>query len=123
MSSINPDELKSPSDLSIPFLTRPLGFTITQIRIDSLQEFGKLIKSFKIVNDDALSNVTYRTQSPSGTLRTIPPNSDDSADEWTSYLEINPNAVSGTGSFEIDLVNINDAKKPLDRQVKEPKLF
>lgn len=77
--------------------------------IDALVQFGLLIKSYRIVNNDAGAAVTFRTKSPSGTLKTIAPNSDGSDDDWTSYFEVNPNAVSGNGIIELELVKREDA--------------
>ena len=123
MSSINPDELKSPRDLTIPFSTTPQNFTTVQVRIDSLIQFGKLIKSIRIENNDTTNNLTWRSQSPSNLLKILGPSAIDEVDEWTSYLEINGNAVTGTGQLEMDLVDLQDAKKLLKRKVKEPNLF
>lgn len=111
MSAINPEELKSASDPNIPFFTFPENFTINQLRHDTLIEFGQIIKSLKIINNDNLAVVTFRTQSPSGLLRTVDPASELSIDEWTSYLEINPNGVSGNGQIELDMVELNNAKQ------------
>ena len=77
MSAIDTDTLKSASDLNIIFDTRPEVIALLQIRHDSLLEFGRLIKTTKIVNEDGLNNITYRTKSPSAPLRTVPPNSDE----------------------------------------------
>lgn len=111
MSAINSGMLKSVSDPFIPFITRVEDFTTAQIRHDSLLEFAMLIKKIKITNDDALANVTVRTDSPSNSLITIDPNSELVISGWTSYLEINPNAVSGSGQIEFDLVQSKDAYK------------
>lgn len=110
MSAINPEVLKSPSDPSIPFFTRPENFTTSQLRHDTLLEFSQIIKSFKIVNNDIVNNVTFRTQSPSNILRTVDPGSELSVDEWTSYIEINPNGATGTGQIEMDLTDLENAK-------------
>ena len=115
MSAIDTDTLKSASDLNIIFDTRPEVIALLQIRHDSLLEFGRLIKTTKIVNEDGLNNITYRTKSPSAPLRTVPPNSDETIEEWTSYLEINPNPVTGDGLLEMDLVLLKDARKMLSR--------
>lgn len=111
MSAIISDALKSVSDPLIPFITRPEDFTTVQIRHDSLLEFGKLIRAVKITNNDPLANVTVRTQSPSNVLITVDPSSELIIEGWTSYLEINPNGVSGTGQIEMDLVSSEDAYK------------
>lgn len=109
MSSVNSEVLKSPASDKIPFLTRPESFTTLVVFHDTLNEFQKLIKTFKIVNDDAAAVVSYRTQSPSAPLRTVPPNSEDTLDEWTSFLQLIPDAITGSGTLEMDLVDLKDA--------------
>ena len=111
MSSYNPDELRSPSDPLLPFSTRKEPFTTAQLRFDTMLQFGMLTKEIRIINADGANAVTYRTHSPSEGLSTVPPASDETITDWTSYIEINPNAVSGTGTLEIDLVPIEAAKK------------
>ena len=110
MSAINPQGLKSASDPIIPFVTRPEVIALAQIRHDSLLEFSRYIKVTRIVNDDAVNPITYRTQSPSNVLKSVPPSSDETIEEWTSYLEINPNAVTGAGILEMDLVEPKNAR-------------
>lgn len=109
--SVVPQGLKAASSIEIPFITRPQGFTTNQIIIDSLLQFQKLIKSIHIVNDDSLNIVSFRTQSPSSILKTVDVNSEVNFDEWTSYFEINPDGVSGTGLFELDLVELPNARQ------------
>jgi len=110
MSEYNFDVLKAASDDNIPFLNRKIAFTTAQVLIDSLQQFQRLIKSYRIVNRDAIAQLTYRIKSPSGTLETVEQSTEISDDDWTSFLEINPNAVSGNGIVELELV------KPIDAQ-------
>lgn len=109
MSSVNPSLLISPSNNSIPFITTPFVFTTAQLRIDSVLQNGMLVKSVRITNLDNINNLTYRTQSPSGALKIIPVSSVDTFDEWGSYIEINPNAVTGDGLLEVDMVLQQDA--------------
>jgi len=111
MSAIDSESLKSASDTLISFQERTENFTLAQLRHDTLLEFGKLCKILKIVNNDGLNPLTYRTISPSSTPRTVPPNSEDTLEEWTSYIEINPNAGTGNGTIEMDLVDPKGARK------------
>lgn len=111
MSAIYPEALKAATDPTISYSSFIENFTTTQIRHDFLLEQGKLSKSVKITNNDGINNVTYRLHSPSDTLRTVPPNSEVTLDDWTSYLEINPNAVTGSGQLEADLVVSKEAYK------------
>lgn len=109
MSAINTGSLKSVSDPLISFITKNENIGTSQIRHDTLLEFAKITKAIKIVNNDVANNITYRTNSPSDVLKTVPPNSDEIVEGWTSYIEINPNAVTGSGSLEIDLVDPKEA--------------
>jgi hypothetical protein len=74
-------------------------------------QFGMLCKEIRVINDDAVNNVTYRIHSPSEPLSTVPPASDDTLTNWTSYIEVNPDGGTGTGILEMDLVPIEAAKK------------
>ena len=111
MSAINSGGLKSASDPLIPFITIPEVIGLLQIRHDSLLEENMITKVIRIINNDAVNPITYRTQSPSNILRSVPPNSDETLEEWTAYIEINPNAVTGNGILERDLVKSEDAIK------------
>lgn len=112
MSQIVPALLKSASSLDIPFTEFPQAILTAQITLDTMQRFNQLIKSVRIVNDDALAVLTYRTQSPSGILKTVDPSSEVTFDQWGSFIQINPNAVSGNGLLELDLVEPKDALRP-----------
>lgn len=122
MSAVNPNLLVSPSNNSIPFVTTPFVVGVAQLLIDTVQQFGMLIKSVRITNLDAANTLTYRTQSRSGVLKIIPVSSVDIFDEWGSFLEINPNAVTGDALVEIDMVLQQDAlqerPKTLSRQLE-----
>lgn len=111
MSAIDFSSLKSSKDLNIPFLTESELIALLQINHDTLLEFGLLVKSLRIVNDDGVNVLTYRTGSASGTLKTIPPNSEATVDGWFSIFQIFPNAVTGNGLIEMDLTSVKDATK------------
>ena len=119
MSSVNPSLLISPSNNSIPFITTPFVVSTAQLRIDSILQQGMLIKSIRIENRDALNQLTYRTQSPSGTLRILPVSSVDTFDEWGSYLEINPDPVTGDALAEVDMVLQQDALQERPRTLSK----
>lgn len=109
MSQVQPDLLKSAASLEIPFEEFPQAIGLVTITIDTMQRFNKLIKSVRIVNDDLVANLTYRTQSPSGLLKTVDPISEVTFNQWGSFIQINPNAVTGAGLLELDLVEPRDA--------------
>lgn len=111
MSAIDTDSLKSASDPLLPFITRIENFTTAPLRHDSLLEFGYLIKSVKVTNNDNLATLTLRTISPSNNTITVDPSTELTLDEWTSFIEIVPNAVTGNGQIEMNLVTSKEARK------------
>jgi len=83
----------------------------TQIRIESLQRFGLNIIEALIDNQDATNNITVR-KVPSGVLATIPPNSlGRIRDEVFSFIEINPDAATGTGVLTLSLATTAELKR------------
>jgi|APSaa5957512535_1039671.scaffolds.fasta_scaffold06084_4 hypothetical protein len=111
MSSIDLGSLKSSKDLDIPFSNDSQAIGVTQINHDTLIEFGMLVKTLRIVNDDNVNNITYKTGSASGLLKTLPPNSEVTIDGWFSVFQIFPNAVTGNGLIEMDLTPTREALK------------
>jgi len=115
MSHVEIAKLKGINDGSLSWDSLPFLFTTAQFRIDTLTRFNSYIRAFRIINRDAIANLTYRYDQPGKTLVTIDPLSFDEQEFWTSYLEINPNGVTGTGEVELDLVPRNIAEKKLFR--------
>ena len=75
----------------------------TQFRDDFLQRVGKYIIKIVYDNQDPTNNATIRTV-PSGILQTVPPNSlGVIEDEIHSFVEINPNAITGLGILTLTL--------------------
>jgi len=84
---------------------------VAQIRIETLQRFGLNIIEALIDNQDATNNLTVR-KVPSGILATIPPNSlGRIRDEVFSFIEINPNAVTGAGVLTLSLATNAELKR------------
>jgi len=82
-----------------------------QIRIETLQEFGLHIVEALIDNQDAANNLTVR-KVPSGILATIPPNSlGKIRDEVFSFIELNPDAVTGAGVLTLSLATLAELKR------------
>jgi len=74
-------------------------------------EFGGYAVRAKIINNDALNTITYRLHSNRGTARIVPISSEIIINEWFDIIVITPNAVSGMGQLEIDVVPFNEALK------------
>jgi len=87
------------------------NFTTAQLRIDTNSRFGMIFIRAVIDNQDPTNNVTIRTD-PQGQLLTIPPNSVLVIENEThSFLEINPNAVTGVGNFSLETAVEDDLRK------------
>lgn len=104
MSYVNLAKLKGILDPTIPFFTTTLPFTTAVLIIDALTQFQSYIKAFRIVNADGTNVVTYIQGSLAGTVKTVPINSEVVANGWESFIQITPNAVTGGGFIELDLV-------------------
>lgn len=113
MSYVFAHTLKGLRDPSLSFFTITLPFTTSQLAIDALTQYGSYIYAFRIVNQDGVNACNYRQSFPSAVLKTIPVSSSEEADPaWESYLEIDPNAATGVGYVELNLVKRNLAELP-----------
>jgi len=74
-------------------------------------EFGGWGVGAKITNDDALNTVTVRLHSNRGRARIVPIQSDMEINEWFDVIIITPNAGTGTGQLELDVVPFKEAFK------------
>lgn len=105
MSYVDTTKLRGLQDPTLSYFTTTLTFTTAVLTIDSLTQFQAYIRAFRIVNQDGANVVTYRQGSGSEPVKTVPISSELVADpSWESFLQITPNAVSGTGFVELDLV-------------------
>lgn len=111
MSYIDTGKFKGTLDPTIPFVTATLPFTTSELVIDTKTKFTSYARAFRIVNNDSIAAITYRQGQASEPLKSIPPSSELLFEGWESFIDIIPNAVSGLGYIEIDLVNIKDAQK------------
>ena len=115
MSHVEVAELKGINDDSLVWDTLPFNFTTGQVRHDFLQENGSYVRAYRVINRDSLNDLTYRQDSASAPPITIEPNSFDEKEGWTSYIQVDPNAISGLGLLEVDLVTRENAQKKLKR--------
>src|SRR5574341_1176778 len=111
MSYVDPQKLKGTLDPAIPFFTITRTFTTTVLTIDSLSQFGAYIRSFRIVNLDGAANAQYRMHQATEPLKPVPPNSDVTEESWSSFVQITPDAVTGNGFIEMELVKKEDAER------------
>lgn len=75
----------------------PIPFGTVQVRDDFLTRLGLHMVELRLTNNDPTNPVTFRVE-PFGQLQTIPPSTlGILSDEIHTFLEINPNAVTGSG--------------------------
>jgi hypothetical protein len=111
MSYVPKEILKGNLDPSISFYTSDQAFTTSKLVLDFRTMFYAFSKKIRIVNQDGTNNLTYRQGSPTNISKPVPPNSEVIIEGWESYIEVNPNGVSGSGYIEYDLVNLPDCFK------------
>lgn len=115
LSVIHLEFLKGIDDRTINANLLKFPFTIAQLRIDFLNRYNSYVQEYRVVNRDLIAALTYRQDGSYTELTTLDPASDDLNRGWTSYLEVNPDAVSGVGVLEVDLVTRENAQKKLMR--------
>lgn len=118
MSYVNKNILRGILDTTLSFFNTTLTFTTAVLIIDTLTQYGAYIRSYRIVNNDAGNAVSYRTVSPTDPIKTVPPSSALTEQGWESFLEITPNAVTGSGYVELELVSRKDAIRPEFQQMQ-----
>jgi len=110
MSRVEVAKLKGILDPSLKWDTLPIPFTTAQLRRDFLAEFNSYVRGYRVVNRDTVNTLTYRQDQRNKQLITLDPSSQESQEGWTSYLEVNPNGVTGNGFLEVDLVQRQNAE-------------
>jgi len=111
LPSIN--RLKPQSSLELSIETRlPEDFTTAALNHFCSMEFGGWCVRALIINNDALNTITYRLHSNRGTARIVPISSQIEINEWFDIITITPNAVTGSGQLELDIVPFNQALRP-----------
>jgi len=106
------ESLKPVASLELHKIARePEDFTTTEVSHFCSMEFGGFGVAAKIINDDPTNTLTYRLHSNRGRARIVPVNSEIEINEWFDIIIVTPNAVTGTGQLEIDVVPFKDAKR------------
>lgn len=111
MSVFNPQDFESPQNITVPIQSRTIELIGTQVKLNTNNQFRKICAKFKIVNEDPTNNITYRIPSPSAPLRTVPPSTSTTVEEYTFYLEFNLDASNTKSYVELDLINVEDGKR------------
>jgi len=104
--------LKPQQSLEIQTETRsPEDFTTAAVNHFCSMEFGGWCPRALIINNDAVNTITYRLHSNRGTPRIVPISSQVEINEWFDIITITPDAVTGTGQLELDIVPFDEALK------------
>lgn len=116
MSNFNPEDLQSAQNITVPIESRTIELNVatvpvTQLRLNSQSLAGKIVAKFKIINEDPINAITYRVPSPSAPLRTVPPSTSTTVEEYTYFIEVNFNVANITSILELDLVKVQDARQ------------
>ncbi len=104
MSHVEIAKLKGINDTSLVWDTLPFDFALAVLRRDFLQEFGSYVRGYRVINNDSLNTLDYRQDQRNKVATVLDPSSIDTQEGWTSYIEVTPNAVTGNGQLEVDLV-------------------
>jgi len=75
-------------------------------------EFGGWGVGAKIINDDPLNTVIVQLHSNRGRNRIVAINSELTINEWFDVIIVTPNAGSGSGQLELDVVPFKEALRP-----------
>lgn len=104
--------LKPQQSLDIETETRlPEDFTTAVVSHFCSMEFGGWCVRALIINNDPTNTITYRLHSNRGTPRIVPVSSQVEINEWFDIITITPDAVTGNGQLELDIVPFDEAKK------------
>jgi len=115
MSHVEVAKLKGINDETVKWDTIVFPFTILQERHDFLTENNSYVRSYRVVNRDTTNILTYRQDQANKQAITLDPSTQEFQEGWTSYIEVNPNAVTGSGFLEVDLVTRENAQLKLER--------
>jgi len=111
MSYVDISRLKGVQDPTLRANTRKFLFTTAQELHDALQEFSGYYLNIRIKNNDPINSLSYQTDQPGAPLIVVDPISDELVLlTWGSFIAVIPNAVTGSGSLEIDVVPIDLAR-------------
>lgn len=112
MSLPSIDQLKPRQSTELEISTRlPEDFTTAVLAHFCSMEFRGWAVGARIINNDNTNTLTYRLHSNRGTARIVPVSSEVEVNEWFDIIVITPNAVTGLGQLELDIVPFSEAFK------------
>jgi len=114
VSQVEIRKLKGINNTDLNWDTLPFPFTLTVLRHDFLTEYNSYVRGYRVINEDIVASLTYRQDQLNKQAITLEPSSMDNQEGWTSFIEVTPNAVTGQGILEVDLVprELAELKRP-----------
>ena len=112
MNQIPVEDLKAATDPNLPFYSFKQVIGTAVITHDILNEFGMMCKAVIITNFDSTNNISVINKDPQNPVDIIPPSTKGEEDTWTSFIQLTPNAVTGNGILELQLVPLKDSRSP-----------
>src|SRR5690242_11232075 len=94
-------DLKSATDPNIIYYPFKIVIGTARIQKDILNEFGMMCKTVIITNLDNTNPISVITVDPQSPADSIPPSTKGEQDQWTAYIDLVPNAVTGKGLLEL----------------------
>ena len=116
MSQVEIRKLKGINDTGLSWDTIPFPFTTAVLLHDFLQEYNSYVRAYRVINADLINSLDYQQDSRTKQAITLDPASIDNQEGWTSLIQVTPNAVTGTGTLEVDLVPRVIAEKIIARR-------
>jgi len=111
VNTIPVSDLKSATDPNLSYYAHKITIGTTRIQKDILNEFGCMCRTVIITNNDLTNSISVITVDPNNPVDSIPPNTKGEQDQWTSYIDLTPDPVSGKGLLELWLVRLEEAKR------------
>jgi len=115
LSLVEIRNLKGINDTSLTWDKIIFAFTTAVERHDFLTEFNSYVRSYRILNNDLVAGLVYVQDRIGNTPIPMDPGDIEVQEGWVSFIQVTPNAVSGDGILEVDLVPREIAQKKLKR--------
>jgi len=110
-------KLKGINDPGLTWDKIVFPFTTAVEQHDFLTEFNSYVRAYRIFNNDLLANLVYRQDRIGNPTIPMNPGDIEVQEGWVSFIQVTPNAVSGDGILEVDLVPREIAQKKLNGEL------
>jgi len=115
LSQVFIEKLKGINDPSISWDKIVFPFTTAIEQHDFLNENNSYVRAYRIFNNDVIAGLVYRQDNLGNPTIPMDPGDIEVQEGWVSFIQVTPNAVSGNGILEVDLVPREMAQKKLQK--------